>query len=62
MVEIYSAIGLFTQLHLGLGGILDPRRPGEWRVSEVVPSAARMVVERLSCGEVAREYVRILVN
>ncbi|KDQ63958.1 hypothetical protein JAAARDRAFT_27630 [Jaapia argillacea MUCL 33604] len=65
MIAIYSAIGLFNQSHLGFGGILDPRRPDErrtWRVSEMVPFAARMVVERLSCGEGGEEYVRILVN
>ncbi|KAK7045116.1 acid phosphatase [Favolaschia claudopus] len=77
MIAIYAAMGLFPQRVP-----LDPRGPaatapgrereGKWVASRLVPFSARMVVERMECGEwntrdegkrKRREnYVRVLVN
>lgn len=58
MIAIYSAMGLFPQTTA-----LDPTSPDAsrtWRAANLVPFAARMVTERLACGE--ETYVRVLVN
>lgn len=65
MVAIYSALGLFQD---GNGRApsaeeMNPRR--SWRISNMTPFSARMIVEKLMCdgrGVEKREYVRILVN
>ncbi|KAJ7153117.1 acid phosphatase [Mycena crocata] len=68
MVAIYAAMGLFPQPEA-----LDPLNPNPertWVASRLVPFSARMVVERLVCGETRgadkhkkeKQFVRILVN
>ncbi|KAF4575445.1 hypothetical protein EYR36_006805 [Pleurotus pulmonarius] len=62
MIAIYAALGLFKQersldpLHM------DPRPSRTWVTSRLVPFGARMVVEKLACGDGGEEFVRILVN
>jgi hypothetical protein len=60
MAAIYSAIGLFLQG----SSSLDPMNPDperKWVASKVVPFSARMVVEKIRCGD-EKEYVRVFVN
>ena len=66
MIPIYATIGLFKQ-----PAPLNPEAPDEkrtWRASQLVPFAARMVVEKLKCktkrrfGHGEEEFVRIFVN
>ncbi|KAK1222932.1 hypothetical protein PQX77_014209 [Marasmius sp. AFHP31] len=66
MIPIYATIGLFKQ-----PAALSPEVPNEnrtWRASQLVPFAARMVVEKLECktkrrfGHGKEEFVRIFVN
>lgn len=65
MIAVYSAMGLFPTSALNYTSI-DDQETGPWRVSEMTPFAARMVVERMSCddesGSGDGEYVRVLVN
>ena len=69
MVSIYSALGLFRQLLLP-DQKLDPTKPSPlrtWISSNRVPFSARMVVEKLECGEAhfplpKGVFVRIIVN
>ncbi|KAF5358598.1 hypothetical protein D9758_007734 [Tetrapyrgos nigripes] len=74
MIAIYSAMGLFPQSSplppVPPSNKPDPSRT--WKVSEMVPFGARMVVERLSCsgssyasasGSTDKDkFVRVLVN
>ncbi|KAJ6490625.1 phytase [Mycena vitilis] len=61
VVAIFGALGLFPQPRALSTVEPDARRT--WRTHEMVPFAARMVVERLTCaGHRSGEYVRILVN
>ncbi|KAL1748694.1 histidine phosphatase superfamily [Schizophyllum fasciatum] len=58
MIAIYAAMGLFAQPTAP-----DPARPDAsrtWRAARLVPFSARMVTERLACGDAA--YVRVLVD
>lgn len=58
MIAIYAALGLFNST------ALNPTQPDPahiWRVSDLVPFSARMVVERLDCGKQGSN-VRIFVN
>ncbi|TFK33295.1 phosphoglycerate mutase-like protein [Crucibulum laeve] len=67
LAAIYSAIGLFKQ-----PAPLNPTQPDpdrSWLASRMVPFSARMVTEKLVCGDEKgkgkgkkKEYVRILVN
>lgn len=69
MVSIYSALGLFRQ-YLLPEQKLDPANPSPlrtWVTSNLVPFSARMVVEKLQCGEERLPlpkgvFVRVLVN
>ncbi len=69
MVSIYSALGLFRQYLLSEQK-LDPTNPSPlrtWVTSNLIPFSARMVVEKLQCGEKhlplpKGTFVRILVN
>jgi hypothetical protein len=69
MVSIYSALGLFRQ-YLLPEQKLDPANPSPlrtWVTSNLVPFSARMVVEKLQCGDERLPvpkgvFVRILVN
>lgn len=69
MVSIYSALGLFKQYFLP-GQKLDPTKPSPlrtWITSNLVPFSARMVVEKLECGEEHLPlpkgvFIRVLVN
>ncbi|EPT00854.1 hypothetical protein FOMPIDRAFT_1049360 [Fomitopsis schrenkii] len=65
MIAVYSAMGLFPTSPLDYTSI-DAEETGQWRVSEMTPFAARMVVERMSCSDESGsgdgEYVRVLVN
>jgi len=58
-------MGLFPTPALNYSSV-DDQETGAWRVSEMTPFAARMVVERMSCsgayGSGEGEYVRVLVN
>lgn len=71
MAAIYTAIGLFNQSTiLGFPGDLDPESPDPrrtWIAANLVPFAARMVTEKISCSPglsraASTHYVRILVN
>ncbi|KAH8106453.1 phosphoglycerate mutase-like protein [Phellopilus nigrolimitatus] len=58
MIAIYSALGLFRQ-----PSALDPEQPDArrtWLASQLVPFSARLVTERLECGE--GTFVRMLVD
>jgi len=64
MIAIFSAMGLFKQPQP-----LDPTNPDPkrtWVVSKMIPFSARMIVEKLACGDQANgkagDFVRILVN
>jgi hypothetical protein len=65
MVSVYSALGLFRQHRLPEQK-LDPVNPSPlrtWVASNLVPFSARMVVEKLQCGEEPKGvFVRVLVN
>ncbi|EIN11007.1 acid phosphatase [Punctularia strigosozonata HHB-11173 SS5] len=64
MTAIYAAIGLFNQSTVGVGNLnaTKPDLRRTWVASMLVPFSARMVTEKLQCGTVGKEYVRILVN
>jgi hypothetical protein len=70
MVSIYSALGLFRQYRLPEQKLnpTDPSPLRTWVTSNLVPFSARMVVEKLQCGDVRIPlpkgivFVRILVN
>ncbi|KAM5542355.1 hypothetical protein V8D89_003814 [Ganoderma adspersum] len=58
LIAIFATMGLFPQAKP-----LDPTKPDAgrtWRTEKMVPFSARMVTERLSCGDKAS--VRVLVN
>ncbi|KAL0571446.1 hypothetical protein V5O48_010515 [Marasmius crinis-equi] len=61
LIPIYATIGLFRQKKA-----LNPEEPDDrrnWRASQLVPFAGRMVVEKMRCeASVQQDYVRILVN
>ncbi|KAG9317914.1 histidine phosphatase superfamily [Chiua virens] len=59
MVAIYSAIGLFRPDEPPPTDRLDHART--WRISRMTPFCARMITEKLRCGDDG-EFVRILVN
>ena len=59
MIAIFAAMGLFRQPEA-----LDPTDPDPgraWRTERMVPFSARMVTERLVCGD-GEKSVRVLVN
>ena len=59
MIAIFAAMGLFRQ-----PAALDPTDPDPertWRTEKMVPFSARMVTERLVCGD-GEKSVRVLVN
>ena len=58
MVAIFAAMGLFKQTAPLNTTSPDPSRT--WFTSRIVPFSARMVVEKLQCGET--QNVRVLVN
>ncbi|KAJ8517733.1 hypothetical protein ONZ45_g5115 [Pleurotus djamor] len=62
MIAIYAAMGLFRQEHPLDPLHLDTNPRRTWVASHLVPFGARMVVEKLACGRVQKEFVRILVN
>ncbi|TFY68545.1 hypothetical protein EVJ58_g941 [Rhodofomes roseus] len=65
LIAVYSAMGLFPTPALNYSSP-DDQETSAWRVSEMTPFAARMVVERMSCSDESGsgdgEYVRVLVN
>lgn len=61
MIAIFSAIGLFKQSD-DLPETKMPSFKSTWEVSMMVPFAARMVVERLTCSGQSGQFVRFLVN
>lgn len=62
MIAIYAAMGLFKQQRSLDPLQMDPRPSRTWVASRLVPFGARMVVEKLACGNSGAEFVRILVN
>lgn len=62
MVAIYSALGLFPQMHPP-----NPTKAGPqwtWVVSRLVPFSGRMITEKMQCFEagIPRDFIRILIN
>lgn len=62
MIAVYAAMGLFPQAVPLNDTSADPDRT--WLASQMVPFAARMVTERMECGDVggSETFVRVLVN
>ncbi|PCH40718.1 phytase [Wolfiporia cocos MD-104 SS10] len=60
MIAVYSAMGLFPQATPLNDTEANPDRT--WLASELVPFAARMVVERMDCSGSDEPYVRLMVN
>lgn len=62
MVAVYAAMGLARPGHAL--SLTAPEHARRWRASELVPFAARMVTERLTCDGSGRKgsYVRVLIN
>ncbi|KAF8076951.1 phytase [Lyophyllum atratum] len=58
MIAIYAAMGLFRQRIAPNPASPNPRR--NWLASNLVPFSARMVTEKLVCGQ--GEFIRIFVN
>lgn len=62
MIAIYAAMGLFAQEVPPNPTSPDPNR--NWLASKLVPFAARMITEKLSCTteEAEVDFVRVFVN
>lgn len=59
MSGIFNMLGLFRQAH----DLSSKERDDSsmWVASKIVPFAARMVIERMTCGT-KEQFVRVLVN
>ncbi|KAI0022664.1 histidine phosphatase superfamily [Xylariomycetidae sp. FL0641] len=63
MVSIFAAMGLFnTTAPLSNTTIASPKETNGFSTSWVVPFAARMYVEKMSCPSSEEEMVRVLLN
>ncbi|CAJ2513656.1 Uu.00g017750.m01.CDS01 [Anthostomella pinea] len=63
MTSIFAALGLYNATHpLPQTTREGPRKTKGYSASWAVPFAARMYVEKLSCGGSDEELVRVLVN
>ncbi|KAI0014384.1 phosphoglycerate mutase-like protein [Xylariaceae sp. FL0662B] len=63
MMDIFAALGLYNQTSpLPDDRGASPKETKGFSASWVVPFAARLYVEKMTCGESEEELVRILVN
>ena len=63
MTSIFSALGLYnTSSLLSNVTIEDLEKTYGYSASMTVPFAARAYFEKLHCGKVRQEYVRVVVN
>ncbi|KAI0876813.1 histidine phosphatase superfamily [Hypoxylon argillaceum] len=63
MSGVFGAMGLYNATEpLSNTTKASPRQSGGYAASWVVPFAARMYVEKMQCGGIEEEFVRVLIN